>query len=174
MWGADAILAARAQQETAAASALPEARAAAARAAELIKQDDEAAMEAGSTSDESSGDEVDVDGRIPSSAPKAAVKQEEGSFMSSVMPSNQGTASKRAAQHAQPGGIREIDSGQGPTNRGGQAGAAVGVHVKEEISDPEEQATHHGETQGFCLFKNSLAHSPACFQLLSLACDWQK
>ena len=143
--GADAILAARAQQETAAAAALPEARAAAARAAELIKQDDDAAMEAGSTSDGSSGDEIDVDGRIPSSAPEAVVKQEEGGFASSSLQGNQGTTSNQAAQHSQPG-IGGTEAGQGPHDRGGQAGAATGVHVKQEISDPEEQATHHGET----------------------------
>lgn len=139
--GADAILAARAQQETAAAAALPEARAAAARAAELIKQDDDAAMEAGSTSDDSSGDEIDVDGRIPSSAPEAVVKQEEGGLASSSMQGNEGTTSVQAAQHSHPG----FDAGPGPHDRGGQEGASTGVHVKQEISDPEEQATHHGE-----------------------------
>ena len=152
---ADAVLAARAQQETAAASALPEARAAASRAAELIKQDDDAAMEAGSTSDESSGDEIDVDGRIPSSAPEAAVKQEEGGFASSVMQGKQGNTSAGAAQHLQPGGVGGINAGQGPHDRGGQAGAGTAVQVKQEISDPEEQATHHGEPQISCSLQDS-------------------
>ncbi|KAK9855752.1 hypothetical protein WJX84_012202 [Apatococcus fuscideae] len=70
----DAILAARAQQEAASAAALPEAEAAAARAA----------------------------------------------------------------------GAHVLDSGQGPHDRGGQVGSSMGVHVKQEVSDPEEHATHRG------------------------------
>ena len=140
---ADAILAARAQQESADAAALPAAEAAAARAAELIKQDDDAAMEAGSSSDESSGDEIDMEGRIPgSSAPEATIKQEETSSLSLGMQAGSGEILAGAALDLQHG-ASELDSGQGYHGRRHQ-GANAGVHVKQEDSDPEEHATHRG------------------------------
>ncbi|KAK9842818.1 hypothetical protein WJX74_002852 [Apatococcus lobatus] len=140
----DAILAARAQQEAASAAALPEAEAAAARAAVLIKEDDDAAMEAGSSSDESSGDEIDVDDRIPtSSAPEATIKQEDESSMSHGMQASRSIPSAGAAR-SMPQGAHVLDSGQGPHDRGGQVGSSMGVHVKQEVSDPEEHATHRG------------------------------
>ncbi|KAK9866329.1 hypothetical protein WJX84_003648 [Apatococcus fuscideae] len=140
----DAIMAAWAKKETAAAAVLPEAEAAAARAAELAKQDDAAAMDGGSSSDESSGDEIDADDRMPSSGAQPAIKQEGDDPMSHLTPADVGPSSDQHAAWDAPQAWSQMEAVGEMCDRGGEVGASMAVDVKEENSDPEAQATHHG------------------------------
>ena len=139
---------ARAHAEAAAAAALPAAKAAAARASELIKQDDAAAAREAnsSSSDESSGDEIEVDMRRPTAAldQPAAIKMEEDSHMSDYTRAGRGLSTPQGTEpHSQQDFL--MHNGNNVDDRGGQASVTAPANVKEEQSDPEEQATHHGE-----------------------------